>query len=198
MPEEIISNEELLQLIDDVAQETLTIFEDEYGEEVEFTSDMEEYLLALAVITLFGWQALKKDRTVPGDIKEILLEQFPKDYAGARAQTVKEFNELQKKLGRPPLAQDINNFRLQRLAKIQEGLVDNTYNEIQYLSALDNGYQYVGAVNTPPNVRPSHQTNNRRYWRVGTYAPWHDYNCKCRYVYFKSITEAEEAGYSRL
>jgi hypothetical protein len=196
--DQVLTNEEIIAFLDDVVEETVFQFNERYGEEQEVNEDLENYILAFGLITIYGYSRLFRDKTIPRNIKDMVLEGFDKSYKGIQATTQKDLLELRKRLGRDPLSAEIDAFRTKRIAQIKEGLFDGAYNPTEAILAMDSGYRFVACTNTPPRVRPTHQANDRRFWRLGTYAPWHDYNCKCRYSYFQTRREAEEAGFEPL
>lgn len=199
MEDQVLTNEEFLALLEQIASETTTEYNLKYQSDKTIDEETILYLLAFGVVVLFGYNALKGRTDVRKDIKDRVLGSFPKDYKGIKETSKQELNDLIKKLGRQPTAKELEQFRKQRIEKIVDGAYYSTRNELERIYAEQDGLSIVGAITVGDNrVRDEHRDNDQRYWRAETYQPWTDYNCRCTYVYFGSPKEAREAGFRAL
>jgi hypothetical protein len=199
MEEPILTNEEFIALLEESAQESITEFNALYGTNRTIDDDTMDYLLAFAVVSLFGYNALFARTDIAQPIKNDVLRQFDKEYKGINATTQRELENLAKKLTEEELENQMDGFRARRTKEITDGVYFTTKNELQSVMAEDEGLVFVGAITVgDERVRKSHRPNDGKYWRASRYQPWRDYGCRCVYSWFRTAKEAREAGFTAL
>lgn len=183
-----------------IARKTISVYNKIYNESVDVNSDLfKELVAAYTLISLYGWKGVEKTYSDP--VMFILRKVFPVGYEGANKTTVTRLNALKTRVEEDEAdVNDVTQFRSTRVKEIIEGSSISLFQSITALAAMQTDrYKYVGAITREDNrVRPKHVRHNRKYWPVGSYSPWFDYGCRCRYFYFKTVKEAVRAGFTEL
>lgn len=198
MEDPILTNEEFTALLEESAIEAINEFNAIYGTNRTLDEETLFYLTAFAVVSLYGYKVLSARADIPNDTKQQVLDQFPKDYEGINATSREQFRNLAKELSQEELNKQLEDFRARRAQEIADGIYYTTRNELQAQLAQNEGFSFVGAVSVGDSrVRPEHVENNGKFWKASTYQPWHDYNCRCIYSYFRTAEEARKNGFER-
>lgn len=206
MQEEIITNEELIVILESAVLDAMDDFMERTGEEIELDEERYEMIYAIAVIILFGYLALKKDKTVSESIKNKILPSFDDNYKGVRETTKKQLKALKKDLGENFKPRDLREFRNRRLLEITEPAQRFAENRVIDSYAQDTGRNIIGIitmndgrVRTEKEAPVSHVKYHYRYYRNGqAHDPTEDPNCRCTKLYYKSIEDARENGFEPL
>jgi hypothetical protein len=219
-----MTNQEIIDSVLEVGDETLSEYETQY-QTPEETDTYNYFLIGFILILLYGSRRLKRptiylDPTVKKQIlknnpnlaklfkgntlkmdktaKDTLLSIFGTDYRGVRYTTNNRLEALKKELKKKKLSlEDLKKFNKERNKQLRDANDNIIYQNGTALLAEVDGLGYVSAITRRDGrVRPSHKAHDGKYWKVGSYSPWNDYNCRCTYTFYNKKSEIK--GFSNL
>jgi len=184
----MLNEDEILEIIEEVALEATAEYSLRYGIDHQIDEEQRNYLLAYAIVILFGYNALVARTDIPESQRNAVLARFKPDYGGVNVTTSTRLANQ--------APEDLRDFFRQRNKEIIDGLTHSIRNELEQQYAQEDGFAYVGAISRrDERVRLSHQENDGKFWRVGTREPMYDFGCRCVYIYFKTRQDAINAGF---
>lgn len=199
MEEQALTNQDIIQIVEEATALAITEYNSLYGEDKEASVDLSVFVLGFAIVTLFGYNALTARQDIPNDIKKKVQEKFSPEYEGVHQTTRSIIANEAEKIGRELTPKEIQKILDQRKIEIADSIANTVNQEVTSQLAEEDGKRYVGAITRMDSrVRPDHVKNNNKYWLASTYRPWSDFGCRCTYVWFNTSEDARQAGFSPL
>lgn len=195
---------QLKEIMGEVIDEAIVDYNKTYKTNYTITNlpiFLQEYLILFALISINGWKSeyeaySDKSKSM---IKDVFGDDY-KDYKGIDATTEVQLATLQAEINsKEELERAIDELDSTRKTVIASGIA-GSYLIVQNQLATADNRAWVGAITSrDERVREGHQRHDKKYWKNNSfYRPWNDYNCRCRYYYFRTTTQARKAGFRKL